>query len=65
MKDWLRGPLKDMCYANIEGLIQINIIPDNKIIIQKLLNDHMEGKNDFSLRIWNLISLNLWLAEQN
>ena len=64
MSEWLRGPLKDMCFANIEQLISRNIIQDNQKNIENILKEHIDGKNDYSKRLWNLISLNLWFKEQ-
>ena len=41
MADWLRGPLRDMCFSNIEQLIERNIIEDNDKSIKSYLNDHI------------------------
>ena len=61
MSKWLRGPLKDISYANIEELIQKDIIRNKGEEIKSYLNLHMVGTCDFSSRLWNLISLNIWL----
>ena len=61
MSIWLRGPLKDISYANIEELIQKDIIRNKGVEIESYLNLHMDGTCDYSTRLWNLISLNIWL----
>ena len=61
MSKWLRGPLKDISYANIEELIQKDIIRNTREKNMSYLNLHMVGTCDFSSRLWNLISLNIWL----
>ena len=53
-----------MGYENIKELLNRNIFEENKEI-EYIWNNHINGDYDFSKRLWNLISLNLWLSKHN
>ena len=60
---WIKGPLKDwakslLSYDAIKKQGYIN--PD---IVEKILNNHLEQKEDNSSRLWNILMWQLWLEE--
>ncbi len=60
---WIRGPLKNwaqslLSYDAIKKQGYIN--PD---IVEKILKNHLEQKEDNSSRLWNILMWQLWLEE--
>ena len=63
--EWLRGPLREeMCESLMDpGFMGLDIFrPD---AIAGLLNDHLSGKCDHSHRLWALLVLARWFANQS
>lgn len=61
---WLRNDLKDWAYKTISNAIFIEVLRPNLRLLNKLLDDLMNGNNDDILLIWRILMLSAWL-EQN
>ena len=61
--DWLRGPLKEMCYENINSFKKNSIIEVNKILIDQKMSQHMERKNNWHYQLWNIMVFQSWCEE--
>ena len=62
--DWLRGPMK----AWAENLIDSERLSNEGFlkpeIVQKIWNEHVAGKRNWSFRLWSILMFQSWL-EQN
>jgi asparagine synthase (glutamine-hydrolysing) len=57
---WFRGVLKEYVYDTLSKKNLDNIPFLNIGIVNKYLDDHMKGKNDFHVILWRLIQLVDW-----
>lgn len=60
LDQWFRGKLRDMCYDRICASDGISADIFNRQILQKILDEHMAGTKDNSLKIWTLLTLSIW-----
>jgi asparagine synthase (glutamine-hydrolysing) len=62
---WLRGPLKDWAddLLNEQKLDQQGLYRAD--LVQSWWQDHLSGKADHALRLWNIINLQAWTAQQH
>ena len=60
---WLRGPLKDWAKSllSYESIKKQGYI--NPKIVEKILINHLDEKEDNSSRLWNILMWQLWLEE--
>jgi asparagine synthase (glutamine-hydrolysing) len=60
---WLRGPLRDWA----ESLLSESALRCNAILapspIRALWNDHLSGRNDWSDRLWTVLTFQAWHAK--
>lgn len=61
---WIRGPLKDMVVAHVEGALQDEEMFD-AARVRKALSRHLKGTHDFSYIIWLVSSYGDWKARQD
>lgn len=61
--EWMRGSLKDWVYDNLLAKDCPIYEFANPIFVQKLVNDHLNSEANHSLKIWDLINLNMWLKK--
>jgi len=61
---WLRGPLKEKLVAalNAEVFVKQNIFDTDKV--NKLINEHMSGRNDHGAALWTLYMLALFIIQE-
>lgn len=61
---WLRGPLRDWA----EALLDSNRLQNegflNPLPIQKVWQDHLQGRRDHSIRLWSVLMFLAWLGAQ-
>ena len=62
MKDWLKGQLKEwaMELLNESNLKQHGILDHKKV--SKIWNEHLEGKRDWSNKIWTILMFQSWIS---
>ena len=58
--DWIRGPLRDFTYDSINSLRTNSPIDLNFKTIDKKINEHMAGSNNWHYQIWNIIIFQKW-----
>lgn len=62
---WLRGPLKE--WAN-NLLCENRIKKDgyfNWLEVQKIWNEHLSGKKNYSVQLWSILMFQAWLEREN
>lgn len=61
LADWLRGPLRDWAeeLINKDKLIEQNIL--NHAVIRKAWKLHLDGRSDYTARIWSVLIFQSWL----
>lgn len=63
IRSWLRGPLKPM----VDDLLSETSVKQRGLFepstIQRIIRDYESGKEDLSLHIFNLLTLEIWFAE--
>tara|TARA_B100000212_G_scaffold89261_1_gene65454 strand:- start:28838 stop:30739 length:1902 start_codon:yes stop_codon:yes gene_type:complete len=64
MKDWLKGQLKEwaMELLNESNLKQHGILNHEKV--RKLLDEHLDGKRDWSNKIWIILMFQSWISNE-
>lgn len=60
MNEWLRGPLLPVFHDSVLSRMEILGLPLNRASLTGLLNDHVEGRVDYSRWLWTLLFLSLW-----
>lgn len=65
LSDWMRGPLS----AWIEDLINPSMVKKHQILnsdmVWKIWQEHRSGSQDWGYWLWDLVSLQAWLEENN
>jgi asparagine synthase (glutamine-hydrolysing) len=63
LDDWLRGPMKTWA----EKLIDIDRLSNegflNPEIVHEIWNQHIEGKRNWSFRLWSILMFQSWLEQ--
>jgi asparagine synthase (glutamine-hydrolysing) len=60
MGEWLRGPLLPVFHDSVLSRMEILGLPVNRAALAGLLNDHVDGRVDYSRWLWTLLFLSLW-----
>ena len=60
---WLRGPLRELAYDTLisQRAVQRGIF--NKSTVSAMLDDHIQGRQDYAGKLWALLILELWYRE--
>ena len=63
VRSWLRGPLASMVgeYLHPSQTLVRGLL--NPAVVHKLIREHNRGVEDHSLRLWALLTLEVWLQE--
>ena len=65
IKDWLKGQLKDWAMELLnESNLKQNGILDHKKVSQ-IWAEHLEGKRDWSNKIWIILMFQAWIDSNN
>ena len=63
--EWLRGPLREWA----ESLLQRSKLEEqgllNVDLVHKYWNEHLQGDNDWTGRVWSILVFQAWLKTQN
>ena len=61
---WFKGNLKEYANESLRNSNQLyNFLEKDKVVA--ILDNHQKGKRDYSEKIWTLLFLNEWLAQNN
>ena len=60
---WIKNELKEMIFDELLSPGSHNLKYFNKIVIEKILNDHIEDKRDHSHQIWSLLIFEIWCKQ--
>jgi asparagine synthase (glutamine-hydrolysing) len=60
MDDWLRGALRDFTYDTLFASDSLASLYLSRPFVAELVRRHMEGTANEGLRIWTLLSLEVW-----
>jgi len=63
LRAWLRGPLRPLVseYLDPGRVMERSLM--NPGVVRRLVEEHRRGREDHSLRIWALLTLETWLQE--
>ena len=59
LNDWLKNDLSDVLEKTFQGLNDRNLMERHKL--EKILQKHQEKRADFSVQLWSLINLEIFL----
>ncbi|HNU01164.1 MAG TPA: asparagine synthase (glutamine-hydrolyzing) [Acidobacteriota bacterium] len=60
---WLRGPLRELAYDTLTSQRAIQRGIFNKSTVSAMLDDHIQGRQDYAGKLWALLILELWYRE--
>jgi asparagine synthase (glutamine-hydrolysing) len=63
LQKWFRGPLRDMAFDLLTGPSSFVATTFDRPAVSRLLKDHSAGDRDEWVRIWTLLSLEVWHRE--
>jgi len=63
LDEWFRGGLRDMAFDLLTGPSSFVATTFDAQAVQKLLDDHFAADRDEQIRIWTLLSLEVWHRE--
>ena len=58
--EWVRGQLRERCYRTICSDVLIETNWFNQRAVREILDEHIAGKADWSVHIWNMLMLGEW-----
>ncbi len=58
--EWARGQLRDRCYRTICGEVLMDRHWFDERAVRSMLDQHVAGKEDWSVHIWNMLMLGEW-----
>ena len=58
--EWFRTELKSFLVENIFSTGSLNKAYFREDVLEKMVKDHCEGKQDYSMQLWTLLMLELW-----
>ncbi|MBL1293759.1 MAG: asparagine synthase C-terminal domain-containing protein, partial [Thiotrichales bacterium] len=61
VNEWFRGPMKDYLYDNLTGVNSISKDFYKKDYLEKILKEHVSGRQNNEKLLWTLLNLELWL----
>lgn len=64
MADWLRGPLRDVFIDKVLSRREILGLAIERVALEKMLTDHVDGRADRHRSLWLLLSLIMWHDNQ-
>jgi len=63
VNEWFQGPMKDYLYENLLGAESISKTFYKKDCLEKILAEHINGRQNNEKLLWALLNLELWLKE--
>jgi asparagine synthase (glutamine-hydrolysing) len=63
LNDWFRGGLREFTYDNLTSSSSLVAGVFSPKVVTELLRSHSNGRSDEDIRIWTLLSLEIWYRE--
>ena len=63
IREWLRGPLREMLYDHLTGPRFLERGFVSKPFLEALIREHLEGRRDNRQPLWALLMLELWFRQ--
>jgi asparagine synthase (glutamine-hydrolysing) len=63
IREWLRGPLREMLYDHLTGPRFLERGFVNPKFLQTLIQEHIDGRRDNRQTLWALLMLELWFRQ--
>jgi len=65
VNEWFQGPMKDYLYDHLTGPSSVTGVYYNPPALDKLLSDHVSGRQNHEKLLWSLLNLEIWHREYN
>ena len=65
VNEWFQGPMKDYLYDHLTGPSSRTRTYYNPPALDKLLSDHVNGRQNHEKLLWSLLNLEIWHREYN
>ncbi len=65
VNEWFQGPMKDYLYDHLTGPSSRTRTYYNPPALDKLLSDHINGRQNHEKLLWSLLNLEIWHREYN
>ncbi len=65
VNEWFQGPMKDYLYDHLTGPSSRTCTYYNSSALDKLLSEHISGRQNHEKLLWNLLNLEIWHREYN
>ena len=63
VNEWFQGPMKDYLYDHLTGASSRTGKYYNAAALNKLLSDHVSGRQNHEKLLWCLLNLEIWHRE--
>ncbi len=63
IREWLRGPLREMLYDHLTGPRFLERGFVSKPFLEALIREHMDGRRDNQQPLWALLMLEMWFRQ--
>ena len=63
VNEWFQGDMKDYLYDHLTGSDAITAAYYNRQQLDKILSEHMNGRQNHEKLLWSLLNLELWFKE--
>ena len=63
IREWLRGPLREMLYDTLTGQHFLEFGFVSQKFLRTMIQEHMDGRRDNRQPLWALLMLELWLRQ--
>lgn len=57
---WLRGPLREYMLDSLNTAALKNLHAFDEIIVAQMIKDHLSGRKNLGLELWNILSFSVW-----
>jgi len=63
VNEWFRGPMQDYLYNHLTGPDARTLAYYNRGVLEKILSDHVRGRQNHEKLLWCLLNLEIWHRE--
>ncbi len=63
VNEWFRGPMRDYLYDHLIGENSLTLHYYRKDVLERVLNEHVNGRQNHEKLLWALLGLELWHRE--
>jgi asparagine synthase (glutamine-hydrolysing) len=65
VNEWFQGPMKDYLFDHLTSSSSCTSVYYNKVTLNKLLKEHVNGRQNHEKLLWSLLNLEIWHNEYN